>query len=276
MMAARRSGPVYQSIWRRFAASYRTAVLRIGIGLIGAVAPLLPATAETIEIQGSTTFSRRILEPNQRAIEEAAGHQLNVVPNKTINGLLAVLEGRADLAMISAPLEREVAILQSRKPHLPFDRLQLSTIAKTRIAFATNPSNPVRTVTLDAIRRTLRGEVTNWRDLGGPDRPIRVVAVRDGGGVTVAVQAELLEGHPISAPDAISVESPKQVIKIVQQLPEALGITQLALIKEAQLPELATDGEVTQMLGLVSLGEPNASGLAVIKATREIAAEKLD
>lgn len=234
-----------------------------------------PAAADVLTVQGSRTFNSHLLEPNQRAIEAAAGHQLNVIPNKTIDGLAAVLEGRADLTMISAPLDRQLAVLRSRKPHLPFDRLQLITITETRVAFPVHPTNPVKSVTLDAIRRILRGEVTNWRDLGGPDRPIRVVVVRDGG-VTVTVQSELLEGSPISSPDAIKVQSPKQVIKVVQQLPEALGITQLALVKEAQLPELATDIAVPQVLGLVALGEPSAATLAVVKAIRETAAAQLD
>ncbi len=258
------------------APSRRSVVLSTAAALLGTTLAFGPAAADTVSIQGSTTFNSRLIEPHLAAIEQAAGHRLSVTPNKSINGLVALLEGRTDLAMISAELEKEVAVVKSRKPNLPFDRLQGLTITKTRIAFATHPSNPVRTATLDVLARVLKGEITNWAQLGGPDLPIRVVAVRDGGGVTVAVQAQLLDGHPIAAPNMISVESPKQVVKIIQQMPEGLGMAQLALVEEAKLGELTTDGSIEQMLSVVSLGSPSPPALAVIQAMREIAKQALN
>ena len=235
-----------------------------------------PAAADTVNIQGSTTFNARLIEPHIRAIEAAAGHRLNVTPNKSINGLIAVLEGRTDLAMISAELEGEIEAVKRLKSDLPFDRLQRTEIAKTRVAFATHPSNPMRTASLAVVARILRGEITNWAQLGGQDLVIRVVAVRDGGGVTVAVQSKLLGGRPITAPDMISVESSKQVVKIVEQLPGGLGIAQLSLVEEAKLEELKTDDTIAQLLSLVTLGNPNPPVLAVINAMREIAKQVLD
>lgn len=249
----------------------RSVVRLTAAALLGAVVAVSPATAEIVRIQGSTTFNARLIEPHHSAIELAAGHQLSVTPNKSINGLLALLEGRTDLAMISAQLDKEMEVVKRRKPHLPIDRLQVFAISETRVAFAVHPSNPVRTATQAEVVRVLKGEITNWRQLGGPDLRIRVVAVREGGGVTVAVQSELLDGHPIAVPDMIRVDSPKQVVKIIQQLPEGLGLAQLSLVEEAKLGELATDGTISQVLSLVSLGDPSPPALAVIKAVREIA-----
>jgi len=66
------------------------------------------AFAETLIIQGSTTFSRRLMEPYKSVIEADSKHELTVIPNKSMPGLIALMEGRAHMAMISASLSSEV------------------------------------------------------------------------------------------------------------------------------------------------------------------------
>src|SRR5262249_30326094 len=63
--------------------------------------------ADTLIVQGSTTFGRRLMEPFKSEIEAKSGHVLTIIPNKSMPGLVALLEGRAHLAMISASLETE-------------------------------------------------------------------------------------------------------------------------------------------------------------------------
>jgi hypothetical protein len=50
-----------------------------------------------------------------------------------------------------------------------------------------------------------------------------------------------------------------------------LGIAQLGLLKEHQLPELTTDQAIEQELSLVTLGEPSPEQQAVINAVRQVA-----
>jgi ABC-type phosphate transport system substrate-binding protein len=252
-------------------------IQRLG-GTVFAMAVLsapLPAAADILTVQGSTTFNSRLMEPFRDRIEAASGHVLNVIPNKSGNGLIAVLEGRADLAMISAPLSDEIKLLQKTRPDLPYNRLSNFEIANTRVAFAVHPANSVRQVPLETIGRILLGHVKNWHELGGPDLPIRPVFVRTAGGVTHAVTSRLLGGKTIAAPEAIAVESPMQVIKVVEQEPGALGFAQLALVREHHLPELETGDTVEQQLNLVTLGEPTPAMQAVIHAARAVAAQKL-
>jgi hypothetical protein len=94
------------------------------------------AGAQTFIAQGSTTFTHRVMEPYQVAIEASSGHQLTVVSNKSSLGLLALLYKRADFAMISGPLEIEIEGLKSQYQTLPFDQLRDFNILNTRMAFA--------------------------------------------------------------------------------------------------------------------------------------------
>src|SRR3954464_10869430 len=93
-----------------------------------ATAVVTQAFAETLIIQGSTTFSRRLMEPYKSAIESESKHELTVIPNKSMPGLIALLEGRAHMAMISASLNSEVEQIKKIMPGLAYDRLQAHSI----------------------------------------------------------------------------------------------------------------------------------------------------
>src|SRR5829696_2629334 len=145
----------------------------VAVLALTATAPVTQAAAETLVIQGSTTFSRRLMEPYKAAIEADSKHELTVIPNKSMPGLIALIEGRAHMAMISASLNSEVEQIKKIMPGLAYDKLQVHSIVSTRIAIATHPSNSVRKTTLNQVRKVLLGQISNWSELGGKDRPIR-------------------------------------------------------------------------------------------------------
>ena len=239
----------------------------IGTGYFG-VATDGSASAETFRIQGSIAFANQILMPYQDRIEHVTGYQLSVVQSKSSLGLLALFDGEADLAMVAAPLNEAVALLRQTRPELPFHRLRSFPVLETRVAFPVNPDNPVRRVTLAKLKQVLSGQIDNWRELGGPDLPIHVISVTDGGGTRLTTQNALLNGQPIAAHSEIRVAVPDDVVKAVAQDRGALGITQMALVRRHHLPELQMETFVGHPLQLVSLGEPTDAMLAVIAATR--------
>ena len=227
--------------------------------------------AETLIIQGSTTFARRI-EPFKSMIEAFSKHEVTLIPNKSTPGLVALVEGRAHMAMTSASLKSEIQLLRLIMPGWEnYERLQEHEILDTRIAFALHPTNRVRAGSLDQVRRILRGKITNWADLGGVDLPIRVVLVGGGGGVTTVIETELLNGQHAAGPHVIYVKTPVQVVQVVEQEPGAIGFAQVALTKQKGLPELVTEQLIHQTLSLVTLGPPTQAMNGVIQAFRRVA-----
>lgn len=243
------------------------AAIMAGSALISA------ARADNLVLQGSTTFTTGVAQPFASAVEAQTGQHLEIIPNKSSLGLLALFEHKADLAMISTTLEREVEILRKSDPGLPFQRLKAFEIVRTRAALVIHPDNPIRTARLKDIGKILTGEISNWKQLGGPDLPIRVVAVREGGGVLASVEARLLGAAHISAPDAIRVQVGTQIVRVVAQEPGAIGITQLAIVKSSSAVEMTTDEPIEQVLSLVSLDDPSPVTTSVIESFRLIASQ---
>jgi phosphate transport system substrate-binding protein len=229
------------------------------------------AYSDELVLQGSTTFTMAVAQPYAKAVEAQTGLHLEVIPNKSNFGLMALFERKADLAMISTTLERELKILRRSNPDLPFQRLRAFEISRTHAAFVIHPSNPIRKARLQDIGKILTGEISNWRQLGGPDLPIRIVAVREGGGALASVESRLLDGAHISARDVIRVQVGTQTVKVVAQEPGALGITLLAIVKSSSAVELVTDEPIEQVLNLVSLDDPSPNAVAAIEAFRRMA-----
>jgi phosphate transport system substrate-binding protein len=227
------------------------------------------AVAQPIVVQGSTTFNRRVMEPHQSEIEAVSGQRLTVIPNKSTPGLVALFEGRAQMTMISAPLASEIKELKKVLPGCACDRLKAFEIMATRIAIGVHPSNPVRQLSLETITEILRGEIRNWRELGGPDLPIRV-ALAAGGGIVAVVEGELLNGQRPGAPNTLYVNTPVQLVQVMEQEPGVLGFAQLQLVKQRGIPEILTDRPLETTLNLVTLGEPTPAMRAVIDAARRV------
>jgi phosphate transport system substrate-binding protein len=240
------------------------AVIVVGSAGIGT------ARSDNLVLQGSSTFATSIGRPLASAVEAQTRHHLEIIPNRSNLGLLALFEHRADLAMISTTLEQEVEILGRSNPALPFQRLKTFEIARTRAGLVIHPDNPVHSARLQDIGKILTSEIANWKQLGGPDLPIRVVAIREGGGVLASVEARLLGGSHISAPDMIRVQVGTQVVRVVAQEPGAIGVTQLTMVNSSSAVELITDEPIEQVLSLVSLDDPSPGATAIIDAFRRM------
>lgn len=243
--------------------------------LVSAALTAAVAGDQPVSLQGATTFNTRLIETHRGLIEERAGVALAVVPNKSIHGLKAVMQGRAELAMLSSSLADHLPLFETDEERTIFTRLRSFEIVRSTVAFVVHPDNPVTMLSRDQLAGILTGQITNWKALGGQDVEIKPVMVKEGGGVMLAVQAHVLQGQMIAAPSAARVDTARQVLKAVAQNQGAIGFAQQALAVQSHLPRLQTEVPVEQILSLVSLGEPSARALKVIEAARTVAAERL-
>ena len=137
-----------------------------------AVALAGTAEAQSISLNGSTTVAYMLVLPNKATIEAASGQRIVVVGNGSQRGLSDLVAGRAEIAMISAPLEEEAARVNRRKPG-SFDPTGLKAyiVGESRVAFIVHPTNPVRSLSNAKLADILTGKITNWKDVGGADQP---------------------------------------------------------------------------------------------------------
>jgi phosphate transport system substrate-binding protein len=222
------------------------------------------ASAETVELHGSTTVSANLLIPKKAEIEKAAGVELQIVGNGSGRGLADLVAGTVTLAMISAPLADEVRSLKAKGTAFDETKLQPHQVGASHIAFAIHPSNPVKQLSAAQMTDILSGKVKNWKDVGGPDKPIIVICEGKGGGVRSMVEQVFLASGDIAA-DKREVANAPQAVQIVAQLDQAIGVVSRASLNSAVV-ELKTDKDVMQPLILVTMGDPTAAVARVIAA----------
>ncbi len=113
--------------------------------------------------------------------------------SSTGKGISDFLNGETVLVMASRTVNAKEKELASSKG------LQLSErrVGKTSLAVVTNAKNPVDELSMEQLRKIFAGEITNWKDVGGPDEAIRVTirAVPDTG-AGVLFQQAVLKGAP--------------------------------------------------------------------------------
>ncbi len=230
----------------------------------------LPAVAGTIELHGSTTVAGNVFTPHGAAIEKEIGSTLKIIANGSSRGLADLAAGKAEVGMISAPLEDTAAKINQKTPGaIDAGSLKAVQIGTTKVAFVVHPGNAVGSLTLDQVAQILSGTITDWKDVGGAAGPITVVAETSGGGVRTLVEDDLLGKKSIGA-KVKEVPNASQVGKIASQLPTAFGVASPTAAKDGA-KILATDKPLEQPLYLVTKGDPSPDVAKLIAAAQKFA-----
>ena len=227
----------------------------------------LSAHAGTVTVHGSTTVANAVLLPHKSAIEQSSGQNLEIVANGSSRGLTDVANGKSTLGMISAPLDTVVAKVNKKKPgSIDGSALKGHPIGETRVAFVIHPTNTLKNLTLAQVADVLSGKVKNWSAVGGPDAPVVVIVETKGGGVRSMVEKNVLKGGEIAAAKR-ELPNATQVVKVVSQVPQAIGIAASGSVTDA-VHAIETDEQIVQPLLLISKGEPTPEAAKVIEAAR--------
>jgi phosphate transport system substrate-binding protein len=238
------------------------------IGIISVLATSA-AGAEPISLNGSTTVIRVLVGPHQAEIEAASGQQIVITGNGSQRGLADLVAGKAQIAMISAPLEPEIAKINAKQPGaIDLDRLRAHVVGSARVAFAVHPANLVRRLSPDQLTDILVGKTQNWREVGGLDQGIIIVTAQPGDGLRSIVESTLLPGR-VLAKDARAMTNATQIAKVVAQVPGAIGIVAAANL-DSSVAEIKQDSALITPLILVTIGDGTPQVRRVIDAVAKL------
>ena len=104
-----------------------------------------------------------------------------------------IVDGQADLIICVAPSEEQLAYAAQNGVEL-----EMVEIGKDAFVFIVNSDNPVSDISVEQIRGIYSGEITNWKELGGPNVPIAAMRRNEGSGSQSALE-NLMGDTPIIA-----------------------------------------------------------------------------
>lgn len=267
--------------------------LIISTGLVGCAPQTGDATAEpdaavTIENKGSDTMVNLALAWAEEYVDLNPEVRISVTGGGSGTGIAALINGTVDIANASRemkPVEIEAAESRGISP-VEFE------VARDAIAVVVHLSNPVDRLTFQQISDIYTGEITNWRQVGGEDRPIVLLSRESNSGTYVFFLENVVRmGDPESdrlfSPGALLMPSSEGITAEVNENPNAIGYDGLGYVTPEQkvvavardasgpyvLPSVETvkDGlyPIARPLHVYTAGEPTGQIAAYLEWIRE-------
>ncbi len=170
---------------------------------------------------GSTTFA-----PIRLAVD---GAMQAARPEFRLNYVNPVGSSASSGTGIRMLLNRQIDFAQSSRPLSSTDqqqasqlnvKLQETAIAIDGIAVAVHPSLAIPGLTIEQLKGIYLGQIQNWQEVGGPDRPITPISRKMGSGGTVDLfQETVLSGGNLGS----SVTQVNTTTEALQRLGQDMG-----------------------------------------------------
>jgi phosphate transport system substrate-binding protein len=226
-----------------------TSFVATGCGSMQPKDPNVPTTtAAYIENKGSDTIVNLALAWAERYQQIRPDVRISVTGGGSGTGITALINGSIPLANASRQITQQELETAKKNGLDP----QEFIIARDAIAIIVNPENPVDHLTLQQLSSIYRGEINNWKELGGEDRPIVRLSRETNSGTHVFFLETVIrmgdkKDKTIFTPDTLLLPSSEGIISEVRENPNALGYDGLGYV----IPEV-------KLVSISSSGNPNA------------------
>jgi phosphate transport system substrate-binding protein len=179
--------------------------------------PAVPAALSgTINEAGSTTVQPlaeklanafKTANPNVKIVIQGGGSSV---------GIKSANDGTVDIGASSRELTKDDPALQT------------FLLARDGIAIIIHPNNTVNDLTKEQVRGIFSGAITNWKDVGGADKEIHVVAREEGSGTRTAFQEMVMgkdaAGNTVNiVKNAILQSSSGAIMQVVKGDPQSIS-----------------------------------------------------
>ena len=213
----------------------------------------------TITLNGSTSMNKLASALKEGYMAANPGVTVNVEFTGSGTGIQAAIDGTADIGNSSRALKAEELA----------KGLIENIVAIDGIAIITNKDVTVTDVTAEQLAKIYKGEIKNWKELGGKDAPIVVIGRESGSGTRGAFE-ELLKVEDVCK-YAQEIDSTGGVLSTVANTPGAIGYISLDVIDKS-VTVMAIDGVVASEENIVA-GAYKLSRPFVMATKGEISAQ---
>ncbi len=252
------------------------------------------AASAYIENKGSDTIVNLALAWAERYQSEHPDIRISVTGGGSGTGIAALINGTVGIANASRKISDDEAKQAEGKGIKPVEFV----IARDAIAVIVNPENPVGELTLQQISDIYSGKISNWKEIGGDDRPIVRLSRETNSGTHVYFLETVLrlgdkKNKTFFSADTLLLPSSEGIINEVRSNPNAIGYDGLGYVpkdlkvigiatqagKPYVLPSVATVNDktypVARDLYMYTAGEPSGAIKAYLEWIVSSEAQKI-
>lgn len=200
--------------------------------------------AEEIKIEGGGTAITTVFRPIKKPYERMHGYTLSIVQSSAVKGLVALNEGKIDIATGAHPLEDLIAGAAKEGVVIDNSALVAIQIEENRLVVIANRASEVGKLSKEQLKAIFTGKITNWKDVGGRDVPVEVVWGKETQGQNMQFTRIALDGDGVT-PKTRTATDYRNIAETVGALPGGIGVVPL---------EITTP--VTRSLDTISITSP--------------------
>ena len=227
--------------------TYKTLFKLSGSNTIGE--KLAPALIEAfLQERGATDLewqdTESKLDKRLRFVLNEQHLQIEMSSHGSSTGFSALKEKSTDAAMSSRRIKKD-ELVQLHKQHGNLSKIgNEHIIGLDGLAIIVNQNNNVKQLTIEQVAKIYAGEITNWRDLGGADLTIQVLARDSHSGTWDTFNSLVLKKYQLNLTNtATKFESSSELSKLVSQNEAAIGFIGLNYIKHNKALAIAESAE---------------------------------
>ena len=190
-----------------------------------------PGAATRIQNKGSDTMVNLALAWAETYNPLHPSVEVAVTGGGSGTGIAALINHTVDMANASRQIKPEEQQQAEANGIQPVEH----TVAGDAIAVVIHPSNPVEELTIPQLSDIFSGKITNWRQVGGQDRPIVLLSRESNSGTHVFFLEQVVrrgkkDDKTLFSPDTLLMPSSEGISTEVRQNPNAIGYDGLGYV----------------------------------------------
>jgi len=193
------------------------------------------APAQAIQNKGSDTMVNLALAWAEAYTAQHPEVSIAVTGGGSGTGIAALINGTVDIANASREMKPEEIAEARARGIEPVQHV----VARDAIAVVVHPDNPVDRLTIPQLAAIFTGEITNWQEVGGEDRPIVLLSRESNSGTYMYFLEQVVrqgdkESKALFSPDTLLMPSSEGISNEIRQNPNAIGYDGLGYVTPDQ------------------------------------------
>jgi len=174
--------------------------------------------AKSVTVKGSDTMVILGQKWADAYMKAHPGAVVAVTGGGSGTGIAQLINGTIDIAQSSRSMKDE----EKAQAEKAGGAVEEHAVAKDGVTVYVHESNPLATITLDQLRGVYTGTITNWKELGGADKPIVVYSRENSSGTYVFFKEHVLGGADF-VEHAQTLPGTAAVVNAVTKDPSGIG-----------------------------------------------------
>ncbi|MFA7382216.1 MAG: PstS family phosphate ABC transporter substrate-binding protein [Desulfurivibrionaceae bacterium] len=152
------------------------------------------APVQALSIKGSDTMVHLVSSWTEEFMKNHADTDISVTGGGSGTGIAAMINGTTDICAASrGMMEKEQKQAEANKVS-PVE----TPVARDGIVLIVHPENQVNSLTINQLRLIYTGKISNWKEVGGPDKQILLLSRESSSGTFVFFQEHILNKEDFS------------------------------------------------------------------------------